>query len=60
MSNYSEQQLVGMAMRKWGGSFAESIGMALMCADSDNCERIKSAFPELWSQYLKMSDHLEG
>ena len=59
MSNYSEQQLVGMAMRKYGGGFAKSLGMALMHADSDNCERIKSAFPELWDQYLKMSDHLE-
>ena len=48
----TEQLLVSRSMRKFGGSFTQALGVALVHADPDNAQRIKSAFPELWDGYL--------
>jgi hypothetical protein len=40
-------------MIQMGGSFAQSIGKALIVADSDNRDRLIRAFPELIKQYSK-------
>jgi hypothetical protein len=51
----SETVLLTVAenMIKRGGSFAQSIGKALIVADSDNRRRLIDAFPELIKQYSK-------
>ena len=39
------------AMSKYGGSFAKAIANAAKVADSDNYNKLKQAFPELWERY---------
>ena len=39
------------AMQSFGGSFAKSIGDALMYADSTNYDRLTKAFPDLMEEY---------
>ena len=54
--------LVLAAMIRYGGSFANAIAVAAMCADSGNLLRLKVAFKDLWEQYdemAKMSSKLE-
>ena len=43
------------AMWTYGGSFASAIATAARCADHDNLQRLKDAFPELWKQYDDMA-----
>lgn len=44
------------AMEKFGGSFASSIAKTARLADSENYERLKSAFSELWAKYALFVD----
>jgi len=44
------------AMIAHGGSFVRALGLAALRADSDNLERIKTAFPEYWKKYLEWSE----
>lgn len=39
------------AMSQYGGSFVKALACAALHADSENLERIKKAFPELWDTY---------
>lgn len=39
-------------MRIYGGSFAKSLGNALLVADRENTQKIKETWPKLWKQYL--------
>ena len=48
---YDEQQETAIQMRANGGNFVRSLGAALQCADKDNAERIRKAFPEIWEKY---------
>lgn len=50
-----EAYLVSSAMRKYGGSFVSALGEALSHADHFNIMRIRSAWPELWKEYLKIA-----
>lgn len=59
MVDYIEQTKVAHAMIKWGGSFVNALGLALMKADRNNAQKIKDAFPEYWEEYLKRSEKLE-
>ena len=38
-------------MMLYGGSFAANLARAAYCADSDNLEKLKKAFPGLWLRY---------
>ncbi len=49
-----EARKVGQAMRKYGGSFVEHLGVALSHADPGNTQKIKDAFPEYWDEYLEI------
>lgn len=49
-----QQQTVAVAMRKWGGSFVESLGAALAHADPINAQKIHDTWPEIWDEYLSM------
>lgn len=44
------------AMQSFGGSFAKSIGDALMYADSTNYDRLTKAFPDLMEEYELMAN----
>lgn len=49
-------QKVIQAMIRFGGSFVSNLGKAALCADANNLQRIKDAFPEYWKQYEEMAD----
>lgn len=51
-----EKDTVTRNMTTYGGHFVQYLGVAIMYADSDNTERIKQAFPELWDKYLNWDD----
>ena len=41
-------------MRKYGGSFVESLSICFRLADSENFKKLKEAFSEYWKQYEEM------
>jgi len=43
------------AMQVWGGDFVRNLGKLFWMADSDNQERIKSAFPDYWKRYTDLA-----
>lgn len=43
------------AMRKYGGSFACSLGKLGQLSDDDNLRRIRDAWPDLWSKYREFA-----
>jgi hypothetical protein len=49
-------QLIAIAetMQKFGGSFAKALALAMLHADTDNRQRIATAFPELMARYEVM------
>jgi len=49
-----EKFAVAEAMIRHGGSFVKALGQALMLADSDNAEKIKTAFKEYWEKYWEI------
>lgn len=42
---------IGMAMKKFGGGFASSLGEAFLRADPVNERRIREAFPDMMEEY---------
>ena len=52
-----EKLAVAEAMIRHGGSFVKALGQALMLADSDNAQRIKTAFREYWEKYKKVKEN---
>jgi len=59
MVNYIEQNKVVRAMIRWSGGFVSTLGLALMKADPNNAQKIKDAFPEYCTEYLKRSKLLK-
>ena len=49
---YIEKFTVAENMKKYGGSFAQALGVALSHADMWNTTKIKLTWPELWEEYL--------
>lgn len=51
--SYTRDEIVytSRAMKAFGGSFAASIGDAMIKADSNNIVRLLNAFPELVEKY---------
>ena len=56
MSKIDEKEkfAVAEAMIRHGGSFVKALGQALLLADSDNAQRIKTAFKEYWEKYWEI------
>lgn len=50
---------IAMAMKRYGGSFAQGLGEALLHADSENIEKIESTWPEMMEFYLEMAQQDE-
>ncbi len=42
-------------MDKYGGSFARALAEAARRADTENLDRLKSAFPEMWAEYAELA-----
>lgn len=59
MQDYDDRVKVGLAMRRWGGSFAQHLGEALLNADEDNTRKIADTWPEMWTKYLGMYNRSE-
>jgi hypothetical protein len=56
LENFQDECVdVAEAMQQYGGSFIKALGTALQLADNSNRIRIKKAWPELWTQYLKQA-----
>ena len=49
-----QQEILDVAegMKKYGGSFCEMLGKALIFADSENAKKIKTTWPIYWKRYL--------
>lgn len=45
-------------MMEYGGSFVRKLGAAALVADPDNLAKIKSTWPDYWSQYDRMAKQL--
>lgn len=43
------------AMHTYGGHFAKALAAACHRADPPNLARIKTAFPELWTEYAQFA-----
>jgi len=46
---------VTQAMKRYGGSFVMHLGQAAQHADTENLEKIKQAFPQIWECYSEMA-----
>ena len=47
---------VAEMMMKYGGGFVRALGKALVKADYHNTQRIRTAFPDYWKQYMDMAE----
>ena len=45
---------VSKAMSKYGSSFVNKLGEALLHADPNNTQKIKDTFSEYWDEYLQV------
>ena len=52
---YDDYIMAAHEMERIGGGFAASIARAYFAADSHNKERLKAAFPDLFTQYFPRS-----
>jgi len=52
--NPTEEQIVN-AMTEYGGSFVQALANAFRKADDGNAERIRLAFPEIWTIYTNLA-----
>lgn len=52
MNHIDHKTAEQMALR--GGNFVRHLGLCACAADADNLERLKEAFPELWTKYEAM------
>ena len=51
----SDDRFTLAAMRAYGGSFFQHLGLAALYADENNLAKLKAAFPEEWEKYEQMS-----
>lgn len=49
-------RLMCEAMAKHGGVFAQALSRCMMCADRENFEILKKAFPDFVDRYTKIGD----
>ena len=49
---------VAFTMIEYGGSFVRKLGAAALVADSENLAKIKTTWPDYWSQYDRMAQQL--
>jgi len=47
------------AMRTYGGSFVQSLGICALHADASNLAKIKATWPDYWQEYVAMVEHDE-
>ena len=50
---YSTLMKIAETMQQKGGSFAQTLGLAMRQADDNNLRRIEAAFPELMNQFAE-------
>lgn len=54
-----EVYLVCRGMTEIGGSFVKALGQTLNKADHINQQKIKTAWPEYWSEYLEAGKRID-
>jgi hypothetical protein len=56
-TNLTRDEILNISnnMIRYGGGFASNLGKALLVADAENTNKILTAFPELISQYKKLT-----
>jgi len=57
--NNEEKYYTSLAMRTYGGSFVQSLGMALTHADPVNTKKLANAFPEYFNKYKEMGKEIQ-
>lgn len=55
MQILNEQPTVAENMERFGGSFIQNIGRALLCADYINAHKIHATWPVEWDFYLNFT-----
>jgi len=58
-TDMTDQKILN-TMEKCGGSFASSLAVCFMNADSTNFIRLRLAFNDLWEKYDKMAEMIEA
>ena len=58
MDIIAEKYIVVKAIRKYGGSFMNSLADAMDHADSGNLKKIKDCWPDKWNEYLRIGKQL--
>lgn len=53
----NDRQIIN-TMIEYGGSFVRKLGAAALVADPANLAKIKSTWPDYWSQYARMAKQL--
>lgn len=53
---HDEKINIANAMIRFGGSFVQSLGVALLNADRQNTIIIKNSFPHYWKQYKEFHE----
>ncbi len=56
---YNDEEVI-RTMEAYGGSFVKALAAAWRCADAQNRRRLDEAFPDYWSNYAKMTEHLRA
>lgn len=56
MNLHDEAVIVAENMKQHGGHFVKYLSKAILAADNNNLEKIKSAWPEYWNEYLHWDD----
>lgn len=51
---------IAMMMERFGGSFFQGIGQALLHADSENAAKVKATWPKEWQQYYEIYGQWEA
>ena len=54
----SESLKVVDMMERYGGGFVNALAACIRRADEVNLQKLHSAFPEYWKQYLAMWDNV--
>lgn len=52
--NMNSKYWTSKAMRTYGGSFVQALGVCLLSADDENTKRLETAFPEYFEKYSAM------
>lgn len=60
INDWMEGQKVSACMIKYGGSFVQHLGRAIVSTNVQTQRRIRDTFPKYWQKYLEISEDRDG